>query len=761
MTAAVDEQTTAAPPPRTTPHVRSAIAVVVSHFPRLAETYILREIDELERHGQPVVLVPLIRARGKVMHEEAKPWLRRALYTPHVSLPMLLVNFVRMWRHPRRYFGTLLRLLAGTAVNPTALVRALLLFPKAVYLSRVLATRGIRHVHAHFATEPATAAWIISSISDITYSFSIHGPDVFVDRLLMPEKLANATFVRTISTFNKAFVGGLYPAVSQNKIEVVHAGVNPEVYEKAKSEAAAEGGPRKLRIFSAAQLSDTKAFPLLVDACGRLKKAGLEFECLIAGEGPQRIDIEEAIRTHDVADSVRLLGPTPQHEVARLIGESDLFVLPSVIAYSGQMDGIPVALMEAMAAGLPVIAPAISGIPELIDHNRSGLLIDVTQPEQLARAMRQLLENRELRERIGRAAKERVRDGFDVRRTAAELVSLLDAHHGPKSGRSLAQLVAIDWGSLDHYAMGVRRVQERRDSFVAEVTITDGIRKREVVVKKHPEIEGDGRDGATRAGEEFDALKRLRDRLLELDRETTGNVIYAVPKALVLDRRHAALVMERAPGRSLETMIRTARNRGFAHRRLALPLRRTGTWLRLMQRVTASDEDGRHILTAVVILALRDLELAAAANRTIRRNREAIASTLRTLETRVAAQPLPVVGHHGDFWSGNVFIGDRRVDVIDFEGFRDGLGLEDVAYFCVHLELYFVYPFFRRYAPKLVRSFLEGYAGDGTIDPEALRLFTLAKGLQVLARGGGEERGHLRAMWRRQALERVILRGLA
>jgi Ser/Thr protein kinase RdoA (MazF antagonist) len=118
------------------------------------------------------------------------------------------------------------------------------------------------------------------------------------------------------------------------------------------------------------------------------------------------------------------------------------------------------------------------------------------------------------------------------------------------------------------------------------------------------------------------------------------------------------------------------------------------------------------------------------------------------------------VGHHGDYWSGNVFVADRRVDVIDFEGFRDGLPLEDVAYFLVHLEQYFAYPFFGGAMPHLTSAFLDGYRGGSELDDDVFRLCTIAKSLQLIARGGGAERGWIRDELRRRALRRSLFRAL-
>jgi glycosyltransferase involved in cell wall biosynthesis/aminoglycoside phosphotransferase (APT) family kinase protein len=748
-------QPRAAPTP--IPRVRGAVAVFVTRFPRIAETFILREINELERLGQPVVLVPLLRNHSLVVHEEAKPWMGRALFMPLLSLAIVKANAVRLVREPRRYLGLLLSLIGRTALRPSVLLRTLALFPKSVYLASYLPRLGIKHVHAHFAVHPTTMAYIVSSLSNMTYSFTIHGPDVFVHRLLLREKIAGAKFVRAVSTFIKAFVSGLYPDESEGKIEVVHVGVNPSVYEDAAEHA--EGRSARIQILSVAALTSAKGYHFLVDACAMLAREGLDFECKIVGEGTQRGAIADRIQQHELGDRIRMLGALPQHEVARLMGDADIFVLPSVIAWNGQMDGIPISLMEAMAAGKPVIGSAISGIPELVQHETNGVLVDSTHPERIAGAIRRLVEDPGLRFFLGRAGQERVRSEFDVRRTSDKLIDLFARHDRPE--RTAQQEIAtLNWGRLNTCALGVRRLRERRDSFVAELTITDGISWRDVVVKRQRGRSGESRSAFDRARDEYRVLKDLRARMPGPSGEMTNGISYTVPRALVLDDQHAALIMERARGKPLESLIRNSRNRTLG-RGLLTPVRRAGRWLNVMQQATHVDDDGRHLLTAIVVVAARDLELAAAVDRSLRRERARIIDTLRALETRVAARPVPTVGHHGDYWPGNIFVGERRVEVIDFEGFREGLPLEDVAYFLVHFRMYFDYPIFRRYLPRLQQSFLDGYGeGPFKVDQDEMRLLTIAKSLQVLARGGIASARGLRASWHRKRLRGLILENL-
>lgn len=744
----IERKTSPGSTPLPPPRVRTAIAVIMTRFPKIDETFILREINELERAGQPVLVVPLLRGESKVVHEEAKPWVRRALFTPFLSPAILLSNLLIFLRGPKAYLKLLMTLIGGTFFRPSTLIRTLALFPKSVHLARILPQRGIRHVHSHFATHATTMAYIIASLSDITYSFTVHGPDVFVHRMLLAEKIAKAKFIRSISTFNKAFLCGLYPVLTDGKIEVVHSGVNPEVYSRAAEEASEEQPVRRAQILSVAALSPSRGFPFLVDACARLLKSGVDAECKIVGAGKLRAVTEAWIAEHGMAERVQLLGLQPQHEVARLMGECDIFVLPSIIALDGQMDGIPLSLMEAMAAGKPVIASGISGIPELVKHNVNGILVDAAHPERVAQAIRTLVGDPQLRQRLGRAGQLKVRNEFDIRKLAERLVGLFDRHiAASEESTTTAQRIArLTWSRLNTIGLGVRRVHERGDSYVAEVTITDGISKREVIVRQHRDVD-DESSPLERARREFEVLSTLRQSMSPEVPDSTNGIAFTVPRVVMFDEPHAALVVERADGTSLAGHLRSPR----ANRHVG-PLRKAGAWLRAMQEQTRTDDDGRHVLTAIILLALRDLDLAAFADRSLRRMHGGIVEALHALEAKLADRPVSAVGQHGDYQPDHIFIGERRVDVIDFGCYREGLPLEDVAQMLMHLELRFR----GRKLEKATRSFLEGYAG--ATDPDALRLFRITKALQLLAHGTNGD--GFAAARQRRILRKIITRSL-
>jgi colanic acid/amylovoran biosynthesis glycosyltransferase len=399
----------------------------MSRFPSVTETFILREISEMERQGQPVRLVPMLRESPPVVHDEAKPWTTRALYTPYVSWPILTANLITLFQHPIRYLSLIAKLKLGTLSSPGMLLRTLALFPKSVFLSRQLQQEGIRHIHAHYATHPSTMALIIAELSEITFSFTVHAHDIQVDRSLLGWKLHQTRFVRSISEFNRRYLEDLFPQ-ARGKIEVIHVGIEPETYEAAGTRTAVADGPP--RILCVAAHKPYKGLPVLIEACRLLRDEKVSFRCDIVGHGPMHDQLAGMIQSRGLTELVRLAGPRPQEEVATMMAAATMFVLPSIIARDGQMEGIPVALMEAMATGRPVVSTMISGIPELVENGISGYLVAPGDPAALAAAIRRLIDDPERARAMGIRGREKVQKEFTIRDSVSRLNARLAQENG-------------------------------------------------------------------------------------------------------------------------------------------------------------------------------------------------------------------------------------------------------------------------------------------------------------------------------------------
>ncbi|HSA55640.1 MAG TPA: glycosyltransferase, partial [Gemmatimonadaceae bacterium] len=749
------------------PTARRGIAVLLSRFPSVTETFILREVIEMERQGQPVLLVPLLRESPPVVHREAVPWVRRALYTPFVSPAILAANLRAVLRHPIRYVTVVARVVVGTLRSPRIALGTLGIIPKSIYLAERIRAEGIRHVHAHFATHPTTAALIISALTGASFSFTIHAHDLFSRRYrpLLPLKLRRAAFVRVISRYNRDHLQRLYPDVPLEKVHVVHVGIEPELYAgdadreptvlAVPSPAAA---PPPVRLLSVAALRDYKGLPVLLEACRRLRRDGVAVQCDVVGEGPMRPQLERMIRELELESCARLLGAKPQDEVRRLLAEQPIFVLSSVVLRDGWMEGIPVALMEAMASGCAVISSRLSGIPELVESGVTGMLVEPGDAGALADAIRAVASDPGRARRLGAGGRARVDAAFRLDRTVTELLSLVDAHNGFEAPPVLQAAVGQIRPAADAAPVGIRRVHHGSDALALELMVptTTGAPS-EVVLKVHREHARASRPAAERAHNEWTALKMFQSGW----RPLWNAVGVTAPRLGVPLPVHCAidegwLVMETCTGRNLSHVVRSARAGRDAREWSATvsALRAAGQWLRGFQRQPGTGQDPDVALMA----------WDAAVEADIRRCSSVVPDHLwRSARDRLGELTIAVAPHlshgvlqHGDFGPGNVFVEEGRVQVIDFEGVRPGLPYEDVAYFVVQLELFFAWPLLGGRRLEAVSAFLAGYLDGDALNESAYRMARIAKALQVLGRprraGPLDYAGHRR----HRALRRML-----
>ncbi len=182
-----------------------------------------------------------------------------------------------------------------------------------------------------------------------------------------------------------------------------------------------------MSILSIGTLHEVKGQTHLIEACRLLAADGVPFVCRFVGDGPDRAGLEQQVAAAGLTDRIEFLGQRTRTEIARLLTSSDVLVAPSVPTRGGKREGIPVVLMEAMSSGLPVVASALSGIPELVVDGSSGLTVPPGDAAAIAAALRRLHDDPELRARLGAAARERVVAEFDVDRNAGRLIARIRA----------------------------------------------------------------------------------------------------------------------------------------------------------------------------------------------------------------------------------------------------------------------------------------------------------------------------------------------
>lgn len=398
------------------------IAYVLGTFPKLSETFILREIEELERQGVEIHQFALERPE-EILDERGSTLAARTWYAPTVTMP-------DFWLADSYYFITQFRLSMSQLgrlsrdVFPNFLrgVKHLYWNSVARALAREMQRRQIQVVHAHFAGLPAFAGLIAAELVGAKFSFSGHAQDIFVRPELLQWKAETAGLIVACSEAGRHRLLELLPLALHPRVHLVHHGVARG--EGLPKRAAVEGGPPC--ILSVGRLEEKKGFPDLLMAAKDLKERGVEFRLEIIGEGSKRAELVQQSEKMGLRGRVEFLGARPNAEVVNRMRAARIFALASRQTLKGDRDGIPNVLLEAAAAGVPIVATSTGGIPELIRHEVSGMLSKPGNPDELADNIRRVLEDESLQERLRDGARQEIERAFDLSSNVATLRGLFE-----------------------------------------------------------------------------------------------------------------------------------------------------------------------------------------------------------------------------------------------------------------------------------------------------------------------------------------------
>lgn len=393
----------------------ATLAVLVRIFPKLSETFILEEILGLERQGLRLRLYSLAPATDAFTHAAVRRvraplrtfpdggWrvrlaglrdqLRLAIGSP--------ARFREAWRHARR-------------------VGRLAEFPRAVWLAARLKDDGITHLHAHFIAQPGDVAELAARLAGIPFSLSAHAKDIYLSAPAdLARKLRAATFTVTCTEANRQVLAAIAPGAPIHRL---YHGIDHGVFAPRDDHRPPVGRT----LLSVGRLREKKGLDVLIEACARLRDRGLPVDCEIVGYGEAHDALQARIQELRLTGSVRLLGKLAREQVIAAYRRAAVYVQPSRIAADGDRDGIPNVLLEAMAMCLPVVASRVSGIPELVQDARNGLLVPPDDPQALADALATLLADPARGAILGREARATVLRAFDNDRNLRLLCRLLD-----------------------------------------------------------------------------------------------------------------------------------------------------------------------------------------------------------------------------------------------------------------------------------------------------------------------------------------------
>lgn len=391
------------------------VIYVVSLFPCWSETFIVREIKALIERGVDVRIVSLKHPVEALVQSDAAALASRVIYPPK-GWALVRQCLAEAVSNPTATGSELVGLWRGLRGRPLALAKSWVVWVRTLGLLATLRRLQPRHLHAHWATYPSTAAFWVSGRTRIPFSFTAHAHDIFLeDHLLLP-KLKAAAFGVTISDFNRRYLAEHISPLATSRVRVIHCGVEPGDY------AFRPRGRQPGLVLSVGRLDTIKGFPCLIEACAILAHRGVAFECAIIGDGPLRESLEQRISELGLQHRVRLLGACKQEQVREHLYAASVFALASVVTAQGDRDGIPVALMEAMACGTPVVSTTVSGIPELVTHGYNGLLAEPGDARGLASCIEQMLASPENACKMAERARRTIEADFDVAVEAGKLV---------------------------------------------------------------------------------------------------------------------------------------------------------------------------------------------------------------------------------------------------------------------------------------------------------------------------------------------------
>lgn len=384
------------------------LAYLVSEYPATSHTFILREVIGLRARGFDITTAsinPDRRPPESVTDEERVERESTYVLKRHGVVGALAAMAWTLRRHPVGLLRGVKAMLQRSTANPRLAPRHLFHFLEALMIGRWMAREQARHLHVHFATAGASVASLARSIFPITLSMMVHGPDEFahVDREFFADKVASADFVFCISHFARSQT--MYHSAPQHwqKFDIVRLGIDPAVFKPAEPSPG-----RNFTLLCVGRLTPAKGQHLLLETLDRLRFAGKRVELHFVGDGPDRQSLQAQCTQLGLDDQVEFHGALNHHEVRSMYGRSDAFALPSFA------EGIPVVLMEAMAAGLPCISTRITGIPELITDGETGFMAAASDVDELVERVGQLVDSPELRQKLGRAGRERVCQAYNL-----------------------------------------------------------------------------------------------------------------------------------------------------------------------------------------------------------------------------------------------------------------------------------------------------------------------------------------------------------
>lgn len=424
------------------PHV----AYLYSRYPVVSQTFCDTEMLALEERGFRITVGSLNPPTTSFRHERLDRLQAEIIYPPPSAVmeardeadPVWLAMVTLAEQHEKLY---------GPSFKSATRAR------NAYFFAREFIKRGIRHVHVHFANRATHTALFLKK-AGLTFSFTAHAQDFMIDlgsRELLQEMACEAEFVIAVSDFSKGLLQEMCPD-SVAKIRRIYNGLDPAAFTPTRL------SPGPLQVLSIGRLIDFKGFQHLIPAMALLRERGVDSSLKIVGEGPLRSALESQIASLNASAFVQLLGIQSQDQIKQLMEQSHVFALGCVVDSKGASDILPTVILEAMAAGRPVVSTRLVGVPEMVEHGVSGLLAEPGDEVALADHLQALAQDPALRETLGAASRAKFEATFALEHTAGQLAEAFRdlGQPGPSASASPLLCLLPQWPMLD--AAAVREI---------------------------------------------------------------------------------------------------------------------------------------------------------------------------------------------------------------------------------------------------------------------------------------------------------------
>jgi len=387
------------------------------------EQFILPEILEIINKGHEIMVIPVRPEKEIALGNEPKKVSKFSICIPLIDINLILKSMLIFIKCPLRVMKITFEILRHSG-SLKKIFKNLAIFPKGLVVGEMLRRKKTNHIHAHWGSTTSTIAYIVSQLTGIPWSFTLHRWDIPENNMLK-EKARSAKFIRVISKSGYDEVLEIVGDEYKNKCFILHMGVDITKFSK-EGEKTDKRDKDSFIIATPANLLEVKGHKYLIEAIETLRQKGYNIKCYFFGDGPLREELGKIVNNMNLRDIITFEGAIPHDRLLELYAKSevDCVVLPSIITDKGEHEGIPLSLMEAMAYKIPVISTNTGGIPELLEGG-AGIIVEQKNPYKLAEAIEALIKDKDLRRKLGETGYNKVMEEFSLSNIVIKLLELM------------------------------------------------------------------------------------------------------------------------------------------------------------------------------------------------------------------------------------------------------------------------------------------------------------------------------------------------